>query len=85
MSRPAPFALLSEQSPVLARRVLHPGADEVLILPLAQRAPAYLTDLEERTPSGVGFFVNFSPPKQARHDCRGRIQSDIEAGLDRSS
>jgi pilus assembly protein CpaE len=34
--RPALFALLSEESPVLMRRVLRTGADEVLVLPLVQ-------------------------------------------------
>ena len=34
--RPALFALLSEQSPALMRRVLRAGADEVLVLPLVQ-------------------------------------------------
>jgi pilus assembly protein CpaE len=34
--RPALFALLSEQSQALMRRVLRAGADEVLFLPLAQ-------------------------------------------------
>jgi pilus assembly protein CpaE len=36
MPRPVLFALLSEQSDALMRRVLRAGADEVLFLPLAQ-------------------------------------------------